>query len=114
MSWLRPSRRLHTPDQRLRLAENLPVRARTRNYVAGQRAVELCDNRRRARNLHVCASQTLFRPRRGVHVFLSFLCNTRSAEGKHNEETYCEDLPHFRSVEEAGMVATQIVSTAPS
>jgi hypothetical protein len=25
-----------------------------------------------------------------MHVFLSFLCNTGSAEGKHNEETYCE------------------------
>ena len=23
-------------------------------------------------------------------MFLSFLCNTRSSEGKHSEETYCE------------------------
>jgi hypothetical protein len=23
-------------------------------------------------------------------VFLSFLCNTWSSAGKHNEETYCE------------------------
>src|SRR5690242_3609151 len=38
----------------------------------------------------MCASQTFFRPRRGVFVFLSFLCNTRSTEGKQNEETYGE------------------------
>ena len=38
----------------------------------------------------MCVSQTLFRPKGAVGVFLSFLCNTRSAEGKDNEETYCE------------------------
>ena len=70
--------------------EPLTMTVDVTNSEQGQRAIELCGHRRRARNLHVCASQTLFRPRRGVHVLLSFLCNTRGTEGKHNEETYCE------------------------
>ena len=36
------------------------------------------------------AAQSLFGPRRGMHMFFSLLCNTGGTEGQHNKATYCE------------------------
>ena len=84
------SRRLHTPDQRLRLAENLPVRACTRNYVARPtRGRTLRPPPESTKSPCVRVPDPLQTQERRACV-PSFLCNTRSTEGKHHEETYCE------------------------